>query len=428
MMSATMALLQGGKKGSTAPKSSKVGAKPKAEPEVEEKLDDTDAELADAGEAEVEEQGGAETDEDQNDADTGETGQEVSGEDSAVAIPTSKTEVHALKMAELPGVHEALGSPIAGFADLDLKGKKQALLDHLFPKGGKAKSAVAGSDTLSKVSSEIENIKTREEVESELQKLMTSEGETTFRKGGLLVKLSELGDFGEHTNLKDYILAHGIAKDYRTARYWMQLYTGLLEIGIPYADVEEIGWTKILILLDVLTKENLAEWKAKALAMNVATLKATVDAALGSGSSSGQSSSAGPSEIKSMVFKFHKDQTETAIDALDKAKKITGSEVKEVNADHIFLEFLANAPNKASKKTKEAPAKAVGYETDSLDVDAFFAAISERFPDTKEAVAFLFQDAPDDQQPPEVAKGEKDPISLFEKYWPKVEMDINIPD
>jgi hypothetical protein len=408
MMSATMALLQGGKKGSTAPKSSKVGAKPKAEPEVEEKLDDTDAELADAGEAEVEEQGGAETDEDQNDADTGETGQEVSGEDSAVAIPTSKTEVHALKMAELPGVHEALGSPIAGFADLDLKGKKQALLDHLFPKGGKAKSAVAGSDTLSKVSSEIENIKTREEVESELQKLMTSEGETTFRKGGLLVKLSELGDFGEHTNLKDYILAHGIAKDYRTARYWMQLYTGLLEIGIPYADVEEIGWTKILILLDVLTKENLAEWKAKALAMNVATLKATVDAALGSGSSSGQ--------------------TETAIDALDKAKKITGSEVKEVNADHIFLEFLANAPNKASKKTKEAPAKAVGYETDSLDVDAFFAAISERFPDTKEAVAFLFQDAPDDQQPPEVAKGEKDPISLFEKYWPKVEMDINIPD
>jgi hypothetical protein len=418
-MSATMALLKGGKNKKPETKPAKAKAKPAQ--------DDTDAELAE-DEVQVDttdkDEGSDQVDGDGNDVEleTSEEGAaELDASNDAVAIPTSKTEVHALKMADLPGVHEALGSPIAGFDELDLKGKKNALLEHLFPKGGKAKIAVAGSDTLTKVSGEIENLKTRAEVEDELDKLMQSEGETAFRKGGLLVKLSEIGDFGEHASLRDYILANGIAKDYRTARYWMELYTGLLEIGIPYADVEEIGWTKILILLKVLTKENLDEWKKKALAMNVATLKATVDASEAAGNKPGTSQSSGPSEIKSMVFKFHKDQTETANDAIAKAKKVAGTEVKEVAADLIFTEYLATATNKKPAK-KEAPAKAAGYDIDNLDVGAFFKGIKERFPDTKEAMAFLFQDAPDDEQ-----ADPADPKAYFEVIWPEVQIDVKIP-
>jgi hypothetical protein len=418
-MSATMALLKGGKN-----KTETKAAKPKAKAEPETVSDDTDAELATEeapAEEEQDEAQEAEASEDEGVTEEGAAELEAS-EDTGVAIPTSKTEVHALKMADLPGVHEALGSPIAGFDDLDLKGKKQALLDHLFPKGGKAKIAVAGSDTLTKVSGEIENMKTRAEIEGELEKLMQSEGETAFRKGGLLVKLSEIGDFGEHASLRDYILANGIAKDYRTARYWMELYTGLLEIGIPYADVEEIGWTKILILLKILTKDNLAEWKKKALAMNVATLKATVDAAEAAGNKPGTSQSEGPSEIKSMVFKFHKDQTETANDAIAKAKKAAGTEVKEVAADLIFTEYLATSSNKKAT-TKPAPAaEPAGYDPETLDVGAFFKGIKERFPDTKEAMAFLFSDAPDEDQP-----DTDDPKSFFELMWPEVQIDVKIP-
>jgi hypothetical protein len=413
-----MALLKGGK-GKADTK-----AKPKKEPEVESKQEDaTDAELnegqTDEGSIAEDVEQISETEAEDDDSTTTE---EPAEEAAGVAIPTSKTEVHALKMAELPGVHEAMGSPIADFDKLDLKGKKQALLDYLFPKGGKAKS-VSASDTLTQVSSEIENLKTREQVEGELVKLQQSEGETAFRKGGLLVKLSEIGDFGEHANLREYILANGIASDYRTARYWMQLYTGLLEIGIPYADVESIGWTKILVLLPVLTKENLQDWKAKAQSVNVATLKGLVAAAEASGTKASSSQDGGSSEIKSMVFKFHKDQLDTANDAIAKAKKISGTEVKEVAADHIFTEFLANAPNKSSKKTKETPAAAPGYDTDNLDVGAFFKAIKERFPDTKEAMGFLFQDAPDDEQ-----DDVESPKSFFEILWPEVNLDLNIPE
>ena len=431
-MSATMALLNKGKGAAAAPKSSKV--KPKADPvdeelstgEDEQPEDDVQVDTTDKDEpdADAEADAGQEAEEAAAEVASDEEEPEASG----VAIPTSKTEVHALKLADLPAVHEAMGSPIADFDKLDLKGKKQAILNHLFPKGGKAKS-VAVDDQLTKVSQEIEGLKTRADIEAQLNQLLTSEGETAFKKGGLLVKLSELGDFGEHENLRDYILANGIAKDYRTARYWMQLYTGLLEIGVPYADVESIGWTKILVLLPILTKENMAEWKAKAQSVNVATLQSLVSAELNSGGSGGGASQdSGTSEIKSMVFKFHKDQTDTANDAIAKAKKLAGTDVKEVAADLIFTEFLGNAPNKKSKNEEpaEAPA-AAGYDPENLDVGAFFRGIAERFPDTKEAMAFLFQDAPDDDQPDEVKNGDKEPLSFFELLWPEVQIDIQVP-
>jgi hypothetical protein len=417
-MSATMELLKGGK--------GAAKAKPKTDP-VDEELSADEVQV-DTTDKDEEQDADAGTEAEQDEGQSVEQSIAAEEEDQStpgVAIPTSKTEVHALKLADLPGVHEAMGSPIAGFDDLDLKGKKQALLNHLFPKGGKAKS-VAVDDQLTKVSQEIEGLKTRADVEAQLTQLLSAEGETAFRIGGLLVKLSEIGDFGEHANLKDYIAANGIAKDYRTARYWMQLYTGLLEIGVPYADVESIGWTKILVLMPVLTKENVEEWKEKALAVNVATLKSLVDAELNTGGGGGASQDSGPSEIKSMVFKFHKDQTDTANDALAKAKKIANTEVKEVAADLIFTEYLANAPNKSSKKKEAEPAPAAaGYDPENVDVVAFFDAVKERFPDTKEAMGFLFADAADDLQP-ELAEGE-DPKSYFELLWPEVDININVP-
>lgn len=427
MGSATMDLLKGSK-GKSAAKAAET---------------DTDAELKDdapaPAEAEAEEEEQAEeapaADEDagpiagdpeaENDA-----AEEAEPAPAGVAIPTSKTEVHALKLAELPAVHEAMGSPIANFDKLDLKGKKQALLDHLFPKGGQAKSQIAGSDTLTKIAAEIEQLKTRSEVEQRLADISQIEGENFFRKGGLLVKLSEIGDFGEHANFQEYVKAEGIAPDYRTARYWMSIYTGLIELGIPYSEVEGIGWTKTVIILPVITKENIADWVAKAKAMNVATLKATVEAELNKDNTSGGGAS-GSSPIKSMVFKFHQDQYDTANDAIAKAKKAAGTEVKEVAADLIFTEFLANAPNKAKKAAKdEAPAAAgpakLEFNPDELTpehVEAFFAAIHTRFPDRKEAMGFLFS-GPEDQ---ELAEGE-DEKSYFELNWPEVELDLNIPD
>lgn len=403
-MSATMNLLKGKGKAAAAP------------------AEEIDAELA--APATVAEPDGSEDDSQEgveDNEDPVETELETEGEAPAVAIPTSKTEVHALKLVELPAVHEAMGSPITGFDTLDLKGKKQAILDHLFPKGKPSKSVIAGSDTLTQISNEIENLKTRGEIEDRLQVIIQAEGENFFRKGGLLVKLSEIGDFGEHANLQEYILANGIAKDYRTARYWMSIYTGLLEAGIPYSDVEGIGWTKIVVILPVLTKENLEEWMAKAKALNVATLQATVDAALATGDSSG-GTTVNSGEIKSMVFKFHKDQTDTANDALAKAKKAAGTESKEVAADMIFTEYLAVSPNKgkAAAPVATGPAE-LTFDPDQLDpihVKAFFDAIAARYPEPKDAMGFLFS-GPEEDNP--------DDKGYFELIWPTVDIDLNIP-
>lgn len=424
--SATMALLKGNKGKSKTNVDDELAAAPDKITQ-----DQADAETAETGDepdtVDTDNEDGTvtaapDTTDDEAEADSADasidgTDQHLEEPEAAgVAIPTSKTEVHALKMAELPGVHEAMGSPIEGFDALGLKEKKQALLDYLFPAKGKAKVSVGESDTLTAISAEIENLKTRADVEQRLGEIAQIEGENFFRKGGLLVKLSELGDFGEHNNFQDYVKANGIAPDYRTARYWMSIYTGLLEAGIPYADVQGVGWTKIVVLIPVLTKENVADWVVKAKAMNVATLKATVDAELATDDSGKVSDSAPKGDIKSMVFKLHADQTDTVNDALAKAKKNANTESKEVALDLICVEFLGNAGNKPLPAA--APAKVVGYDTDNLDIVAFLSAVHDKFPDPKDAMGFLFGELPDAEN------GE----SQFEKLWPKIDLDLNIPD
>lgn len=408
--SATMALLKGKGKTKTtvdeelaaAPADTSTDdtggddAAPEPEPDAEEPVEQTEA------------------DNDENVADEAEA--EAATEEpeaQGVAIPTSKTEVHALKQADVPGVADALGIADEAFGELDLKGKKQAILDHLFPKGGKAKVQVGNSDTLTTISAEIENLKTRSEVEAKLGEIAQVEGENFFRKGGLLVKLSELGDFGEHKNFQDYVKANGIAPDYRTARYWMSIYTGLLEAGIPYSEVQGVGWTKIVVLIPVLTKENVEEWVAKAKAMNVATLKATVDAELATDDSGKVSDSAPKGDIKSMVFKLHADQTDTVNDALAKAKKNANTESKEVALDLICVEFLGNAGN---KKLPEGAVVKAGYDADNLDVNAFFEAVHAKYPDPADALGFLFAAVGDGDQ------------SKFEELWPKIDMNVNVLD
>lgn len=422
--SATMALLKGKGKAKAAPAES-VDDELKA-PETTQDEDGGEApgspEPDEAVEIAQDDGDGAvmaapETEEATDDADATEAEPEATG----VAIPTSKTEVHALKMAELPAVHEALGSPVEGFAELDLKGKKQALLDHLFPKGGKAKVSIGGSDQLATIAKEIEDLKTRGEVEDKLGEIAQVEGENFFRKGGLLVKLSEIGDFGEHKNFQDYVKANGIAPDYRTARYWMSIYTGLLEAGIPYSEVQGVGWTKIVVLIPVLTKENVAEWVAKAKAMNVATLQATVDAATAQDTSGSASTAAPSGDIKSMVFKLHKDQTDTINDAIAKAKKNASTESKEVALDLICVEYLGVASSKKQAPAEAAPAKEVGYDTDNLDVGLFLKAVAAKYPTKEEAMGFLFANVED-------GNPEHEDKCWFEILWPQVELKINIPD
>jgi hypothetical protein len=402
-MSATMNLLKGANKTGAA-KSSKM----------DEELSDEASPVEDTATPE-------EAADDQSEGDSAEVA--LDGDDEVVtaepaegvAIPTSKTEVHALKQSDLPGVAEALGLADDAFYAADLKGKKQIIMEHLFPTKGKAKIDT-GDDKVQEMASEIEKLTTRAEVEAVVDRVLEQEGELFFRKGGLLVKLSEIGDYGEHENFRDYVSAQGWAPDYRTARYWMSIYNKLLEIGIPYTDIKGIGWTKINIIVPVLDKENAAEWLAKAKSLTAVNLKAMVDAELKGAPSAGQSESSS-GEIKSMVFKVHQDQYDTINDALAKAKANGNTEVKEVALDYICLEYLGNAPSKPTASAAEP----VGYDPDNLDVGAFLRAMHEKFPDPGDAVGFFFAPAPDEAQP----DGE-DGKSWFELLWPTVDMKVSV--
>ena len=351
-------------------------------------------------------------------------------EEDTPGVPTSKTEVHALTAKTIGPVHEAMGSPIKDFTKLSsMKKKKQALLDHLFPEKEEGEEDVEvqtldPDSPLGKIATAIENVKTRPAAEKRIRELSKQEAMGFFEKGGLLIRIQELGDYGEHSDFATYVKAEGYAPDYRTARYWMKIYTDLLELGIPYDELEEIGWTKTLVLLPVLTLDNYKKWKEKALAVNVPTLKSEVEAALNSSQDDGSGNSGptdGGSEFKTMSFKLVNDQIETVQDALAKAMKQSGTETKEVALEYVCLEFTANSSNK-KKDVKVETIKS--YDPETLDPSAFFEALHTKFEgEPWEAMAFLFG--------PESGKGaKKDPetgenMAAFERLFPEVSLELN---
>jgi hypothetical protein len=196
-------------------------------------------------------------------------------------------------------------------------------------------------DPIITFASKIEKVSTRTEIE-EIIKTLNDEREFDFFKlGGAIAVAQALFDkskseFKGYKNFREYVKkALGIG--YSNAMRAAEIYKKLLQLEIPWSAFENIGWTKVLALLDVVGKDNVKQWVAKAKGMNVLSLNALVEAEKQKGK---PETVQGPKAITTKTFKLHADQKQLVADGLKKAQDETGSDVEAVNLEAVFQNYL----------------------------------------------------------------------------------------
>ncbi len=219
----------------------------------------------------------------------------------------------------------------------------------------------------------------REQAYEHIRKLLELKDYTAFHLGGVLDQF-RIHDWYKEDGYNSFgrFIEDGLGIPRSTAYTYMQLFNDLVESGVPWSDVEHLGWSKVRYLARVLTKDTAEEWIAKAEKYNTAELREYIRAAVkhAKAKDDGDSpsklstqvdSSDGPGgsqvnhkhfgDAKKLIpekalkdsptpkkFYFYPDQAEIVNQAIERAKAEAGTEYDNAALDAICLDYLAG-PN-----------------------------------------------------------------------------------
>jgi len=138
---------------------------------------------------------------------------------------------------------------------------------------------------------------------------------------------------------------------YRKAMYMIGIYNGLVESGVPWDTVKDLGWTKLKELAEILTEENVDEWLEIATDMTVLQLQDYIKQLNKGDTETGDAPEVDDTnKVTTLTFKVHEDQKEVITDAVDKAKNDADTEHNNVALEAICMQYLSGGkPTKASK-------------------------------------------------------------------------------
>jgi hypothetical protein len=246
-------------------------------------------------------------------------------------------------------------------------------------------------DPISTFASKMQKVNSRTELDDVVKGLTNASGFDLFRLGGAVARANDLfatkpWEFEGYEKFQHYIEeAYGIR--YGKAMHAARIYKKLLVLNLPWSAFESIGWTKVRLLLDVVTKDNIGQWLANAKAMNVPSLKALVDAEKHKGEPEH-----GPKTITTKTFKLHPDQKQLVEDALKKASDETGSSVDTVNLEAIIQSYLGSGFMFAD--VKHAMAYAAKHADDpQAFVEKQVAGLRHLFPQLNIAIEITWKEA-----------------------------------
>ncbi len=205
------------------------------------------------------------------------------------------------------------------------------------------------NDPLHLISERVENLEQEQALEA-IKALTEDVGMNYFELGGVLnlvTKKAWFSDLG-HDTFKSFVETTTDMK-YGKARYLVRVYTKCVELEIPWAKLGKIGWSKIVVLLDVLTQENADEWLAKAeslsrrlLAEEVARVKRELAGEDGGGEDGGGEGGEGAEEkMKQLSFRLYEGQLETVEAALDEMGRRSGKENRSVQLEFMCADWLS---------------------------------------------------------------------------------------
>jgi len=265
----------------------------------------------------------------------------------------------------------------------------------------KLTGAEVHNDPFMAIASKIEKVSSRAEVESIFKASIDAAGFTSFALGGAVVRAQELfktakSQFPEYKSFREYV-ERGLGIEYTYAMRAAQAYWKILDLNVPFSAFGGIGLQKALKLLQVVTKDNIAEWVEKAKAMNILSLDEAIKAAKAL-----KSPDDAPAEAKTIMtktFKLHEDQKQLVNDALKKASEETGSNFEAVNLEAICQSYIGAGLMFAN--VAQAMAYAAKHTTEpALFVAKQVALLEQLFPDLQIKVDITFKEpAPAVQDP-----------------------------
>jgi hypothetical protein len=206
------------------------------------------------------------------------------------------------------------------------------------PKKGKKAKATSDGDPIIEFASRIEKLNNADQVNELIKVVQEDATLSEFKLGGALSKFHANPEWYQKTgyqHFRDWVeTVHGIS--YRKAMYTIDIYNSLLAVDFSWEQFENIGWTKIMVILPIikLQPENISEWVGKAKEANTISLIAAVKEALKPGNE-GQKDAPVPTVV-TKTFKLHPDQKEIVEAALTDIKQKTGTAV-----DTVALEYMA---------------------------------------------------------------------------------------
>ncbi len=229
-----------------------------------------------------------------------------------------------------------------------------------------SKAKVKTEDVIVTVAHEVENM-TKESAFEAAETLEDSIEFSYFRLGGILARIHTEQWYTEEgfEKFPEFVESRfGIKRS--KAFHLIGIYNGLLESGVPWAEVKDVGWSKLKELVNVMTQKNVKGWVKRAKDMTVMQLIAYIKEQ--NSTDGGKGSETEAKKISSMTFKVHDDQKELINNALDKAKSEAGTEFPAVALEAISMDYLAgnSKPVKETKADKAAEAKPEKATKDGL--------------------------------------------------------------
>ena len=217
--------------------------------------------------------------------------------------------------------------------------------------------------------------------------LVEAAGLNEFKIGGVL-SVIQANAFWEGTNdkdgtpydsFKDFVESeYGL--QYRKAMYWVAIYNHLVESGVEWAKVADVGWTKLKEIASIITPENVDEWVTRCKELTTIQLIEFIkayDADSNSGDESGDEDSGTKSSTTNMSFKVHSDQRETIQAALDKAMKAGSTDVATVALEYVCMNYLEGSVG----KVKKAAPPSLKDVVEGADLEELLNIIGEQHPE-----------------------------------------------
>ena len=211
------------------------------------------------------------------------------------------------------------GGALAATGNAEARKKKSDVVT-IPKKAALAITSAAETDLISDLVHEIESLEKSDAI-ARLIELEDAHEQTYFEIGGLLSVMQKEKWFDPFASLDEWVENHTAMKRSK-ARALIQIYTAIVESGVAWAQVQDIGWTKLRAIARVLDKESAHHWIGVA---SNHSKKGIIELVKQHLTASGGALVGGSTATSVRSFKLHDDQAETVNAAIEKMKKLSNT-------------------------------------------------------------------------------------------------------